>query len=1248
MADFKVEGPEIKKLLAVAKTKPIPFAFNPGADVKDHYLGMDRKKPATVLGKAALADGPSKKFAFGTATLEGKLLTLTCERTVPSMARKLKQYLKLNKVQVNIQILDLDGEPIEADITDDVPDDPEMEQAVADPAPNDEEDDAGNEEITAADLGLDEADLKRRLTELRDRIMETPDPIRKKLGAHFKTVAKAMQDKEFQRVDTGIDKLHMVLEKLMGLPTAPRPPSDEKMAKILTTARTLSERSEGIKDAKVKLEIKQHLGRVSAAAEQDEEGDAMNALKAAQELLASAEKAQNAAQKRWQAAAEKVAHAVKEALDKNTAADPDALRKSWETASGHAKDGAFDLAVAELPAVVNLLKAARKPADPKLIGAMSKTLAALMKTVTGGALSREEAAGYQKQIAAIARELQSVKAEGSDKDAERMARQVSALKLELTAKTATDPDERRAAQEALDAQQTENVKKDQEKGLEILQEEQDAAGLEYTKAYKEQMPRITEVVTDKDLAVIGGGAVRGQLNKALALAAKKKWKEATYELGVAFGNAEIAVLRKPFIQARRKYEADIKAAFDIKEFPDPGPSYGAQLKELWDQAHKLADGGETKKSAAVLEQAGKLVQQIKDDPALKQKKKELREARDKNINAMRDLLKESPVDIKKLKEYAANELKGFAKDAAKLGDDSAAPTREPCSDWAGAEKIFKQYDWFALKDKLHDHSDKLIDKERMWDLWRYRQKYVTDLIDKIRARYPTLIAKASGSADMESDIDITFASPELGKDVEAAQEFNETIIKTFGKPAGRTFDVNIYPRDYSAISESFNEDFTIDHIQDKAIDEPTGDMGQLSQVDQDVATLLKQRRFLDTDSFQALYKQVLGAIKDEDTRKKVQLQYENGEQIYLRTADEKIGAILAKVIKNSKGKEEEDLTKEQKEKAEKALKLHARYEELQKSSGVKNLEEMQRLIPDLLDALEAAFEDDVMEATDEIYLNKMADLRKKQVKIEALDNAQAGPKDHHPEGDCAAVHPDEPDHEKWRVRHAEALKAQVKNEQFTNIIFANEAYMSQGAIEHVVAGIQASKKSPEAAKEIIGKLTPATIMQSINEQMADFFKDMKSSEAALQGKSREKQREVTGEAFVHASKYLTRLLDGAKLLVDKYADMGKELKFDLFEKVVTTRDLKSPEALKAKVDEMLYALRKSSEIPADVKAELGIDEVKTVFGVEDIAGFRKVISDFCIEVNAKIRESEAFMASQKVNPDTEKQYFAQHEGSPGE
>ena len=118
-------------MLKKARKQPIAFAFSPGKSEEDSYLGMDHRKPAKMLGKDAKEQGEGNKHAFGTAVLDGKLLILTCEREMPSLAKRLKKYLGTQKVKVNVQVLDASGNLLEEDV-EDLPDDPELDADEAD------------------------------------------------------------------------------------------------------------------------------------------------------------------------------------------------------------------------------------------------------------------------------------------------------------------------------------------------------------------------------------------------------------------------------------------------------------------------------------------------------------------------------------------------------------------------------------------------------------------------------------------------------------------------------------------------------------------------------------------------------------------------------------------------------------------------------------------------------------------------------------------------------------------------------------------------------------------------------------------------------------------------------------------------------------------------------------------------------------------------------------------------------------
>jgi hypothetical protein len=294
----------------------------------------------------------------------------------------------------------------------------------------------------------------------------------------------------------------------------------------------------------------------------------------------------------------------------------------------------------------------------------------------------------------------------------------------------------------------------------------------------------------------------------------------------------------------------------------------------------------------------------------------------------------------------------------------------------------------------------------------------------------------------------------------------------------------------------------------------------------------------------------------------------------------------------------------------------------------------------LLDLLEEDFPDEVMETTDEMYADNMTQLREDQDKIQRLEKAAA---EHKKGADCATVHEGQT-HEQWEKALAteiNATKAHVKQQQFTNIVFANEAYVSQGAITHIVKGAQASK--PETKAKVLAELKPAELLQSANEQLADFFKDMKHMEhVEKSADDATKKRRAAGEAFVHASKYLSRLLDAAVLLQEKYAGDDTATAqlstpmFDLLERSrkATVKDLKTA------VDNMLLKLRKSSTIPGDAKAEVAFDEVGTLFGVSSVVQLRKLITGFGVDFNERVRQLAEFRKAQEVDRATEREYFS--------
>ncbi len=258
MSGFKVEGLEIKKLLKVARKQPISFSYNPGKGGDDQYFGLDKRKPAKMLGQEAKKVGDGAKFAFGTATLEGKVLTLKCEKLIPALAKTLKKYLRKQKVPLNVQIMDAAGKVVESDISDDIPDDPDLADAPAadvketpeakhkgkskekesDPEANPDADlnkkekskEKEKESEPAAKPDEDpQKKVMEKLTATKAELQTLPKPIAKKLVPAFEKVVEALKAGKVDVADAIADKIAKAVTdaKAKAPPPPPPPPGDE-------------------------------------------------------------------------------------------------------------------------------------------------------------------------------------------------------------------------------------------------------------------------------------------------------------------------------------------------------------------------------------------------------------------------------------------------------------------------------------------------------------------------------------------------------------------------------------------------------------------------------------------------------------------------------------------------------------------------------------------------------------------------------------------------------------------------------------------------------------------------------------------------------------------------------------------------------------------------------------------------------------------------------------------------------------
>ena len=116
-SDFPTSGDALRKLIHKSRAMPVSFGFNPGTtEAGDEYFAAHPRKTPELLGKLALTEGAGTKSAFGTFVIDASELHLTCFRTLPQLAKKVKKYLKSNKITLNVVVMDADGQVLDSDV----------------------------------------------------------------------------------------------------------------------------------------------------------------------------------------------------------------------------------------------------------------------------------------------------------------------------------------------------------------------------------------------------------------------------------------------------------------------------------------------------------------------------------------------------------------------------------------------------------------------------------------------------------------------------------------------------------------------------------------------------------------------------------------------------------------------------------------------------------------------------------------------------------------------------------------------------------------------------------------------------------------------------------------------------------------------------------------------------------------------------------------------------------------------------
>lgn len=217
MGEIALEGDELKKLIKIAKKRPLSYAAVPGSSDDKFVFSLHRQKAPDALGKLLKKEGDGNKFSYGLCAVEKKLMTLTCEREIPNLAKKLKKFLKKQKAPYNVQIMDESGNLIDSDI-EELPDDPMYDE------------EAGEGELFAAPE--DNTEVDPRVEQLRSRVMKLVPVIRKvggelqpKLQAAAKKALEFINAGDFENATLMIGRIEQSLKQNLAQPKAPENPN---------------------------------------------------------------------------------------------------------------------------------------------------------------------------------------------------------------------------------------------------------------------------------------------------------------------------------------------------------------------------------------------------------------------------------------------------------------------------------------------------------------------------------------------------------------------------------------------------------------------------------------------------------------------------------------------------------------------------------------------------------------------------------------------------------------------------------------------------------------------------------------------------------------------------------------------------------------------------------------------------------------------------------------------------------------
>ncbi len=330
MAAGKESGEDIGTAIGQARKKPLAFGLCLGKKAETTLLMTHKTKAPSVVGQHARKAGETNKFTFGTMSVKGKNLMLTCEGDIPAgMARKTKEFLKSAGLAMKVVLLDPTGATIESDGDDDDDDDTEASVAEAPEAPEEPTEAVAAEPEEAAVAAAEDG----------------PDPRK----AEWETTAK--------KLETALDK------------------AAEKAGDQIATAQEQYET------------LVSHAANGAYDTALEGSKGVVAAIKAAIESAAGAAKAQEGDRDRWEKAQAKMGPIVEGALEAGTG-DVRKIEAVWNFAKSKAVAATPDYpgALKAITMLVRLVEEARAaaPAAAEPVGAAGAAAPAEQAQAAGG------------------------------------------------------------------------------------------------------------------------------------------------------------------------------------------------------------------------------------------------------------------------------------------------------------------------------------------------------------------------------------------------------------------------------------------------------------------------------------------------------------------------------------------------------------------------------------------------------------------------------------------------------------------------------------------------------------------------------------------------------------------------------------------------------------------------------------------------------------------------------------------------